>query len=135
MSISNTLIGKSEDPSTATLPGKELHASATVFFDGNCRLCRDLAHFMGRLADLDLLQFKPSLESDPQSIKVEVKDEQGRTSTLQGRDAWQWLIANHPSIRPLHWIAVKLGLASSTATAVQVGAGVLRRLCFRCKSY
>lgn len=125
-------LGKRQNPSTSNPTGKGLEPGAVVFYDENCPLCQDLAQLMGKLASAKVLRFEPAGIEGVQSLTVEVTDASGHITGLVGPDAWKWLLAHHPALAPLQWLAAKLGLTDPAANAVMNGADLLRRFCRRC---
>jgi hypothetical protein len=118
--------------------------SALVLFDEDCALCRQLAAQAGRrtapgTAFRGWQSFTSSVESRerlpeasrglPASELRVLCDDGG---LLEGVDAWAYLVAQHPDLRGLDWLARRLGLVREAAAALRGAGALLRALCPRC---
>ena len=103
---------------------------ATVLYDAECSLCKMLAELcMKKAGDLNYLAQVPSFETRGEPM-LQIRLDSG--SILSGPEAWGWLLANHPQLASLGWLAEKLGIARQTATLLGRSGKLLRRLCFSC---
>ncbi|MCX6127308.1 MAG: hypothetical protein NTV34_21515 [Proteobacteria bacterium] len=106
---------------------------AKVLFDPECSVCRNFAHFIGKLTPPDQIIFAPSSDTNPKELVVTFKDNEGSDDWLSGISAWEWLLAHHPTLSGLGWMAEKLFIKRPAAVALSSGAQLLRRLCGRCR--
>ena len=118
-------------------PGNEAEQTtrsqaAIVRYDGACSLCKTLAEFMGRKVPPESMIFLPSEKETPEKLEVEIWDD-GQKVTLAGEYAWDWILAHHPYLDEIHWIAEKMGIHTQTSRYMMQGAELLRRFCFRCR--
>lgn len=128
MSDPELQIGKVVEASTGTPTGKVGAQPATLYYDENCGLCRQLAHLISRSAERNGLEVLPSQESAPDELVIATQSER-----YAGRDAWTWLVTHHSVFREWNWLATKLGLQDESTTLVMRGADMLRRFCSRCR--
>lgn len=106
---------------------------AVVRYDSRCALCSMLADFSQRkMQGVEGVIFAPSQEQNPDQLHVELQVE-GVKTTLAGPQAWSWLLAQHPSLRELQWIASKIGLTAQAGRVLHYGTGWLRKFCLRCR--
>lgn len=118
-------------------------ATIIVFFDENCPLCRQLAAFVQRRA-LPGMRFcgwqsvaqnaegreqMPDINWTLPANELRVWYPGG---LLEGTAAWAFLIAQHPDLSALDWLARRLGLVNEAAQLLRGAAGLLRALCPRC---
>jgi hypothetical protein len=104
-----------------------------VIYDGGCPLCVILADFSRKkMAHVTGVGFAASAESNPRELEVQISDD-ASVRKLSGKEAWSWLLENHPSLREIHWLASKLGLTSEVSAVMKRGTEFLRTFCLRCR--
>lgn len=114
-----------------------------VLFDEDCPPCRLLAELAGRRAgkaarflSWQAAQKNPTVAGDlPTDLLGSAADKLrvwADGAMLESEDAWAWLLAQHPDLAALGWLADKLGLRRQSATVFDRTGQMLRRLCPRC---
>lgn len=117
---------------------------ALVLFDEDCALCRQLAAHAGRRAapgtsfrgwqsfasSAEGRHRLPEASRSLPATELRVLCDEG--GLLEGVDAWAYLVAQHPDLRGLDWLARRLGLVREAAAALRGAGSLLRSLCPRC---
>lgn len=138
--------GEATHTKTTSSPGGEPRLAPPrlrVIYDDNCALCRSLAAFGRQRAGSSLTfvswtEFRASpeaqwfrdLPADPESVLL-----WDGLQLAAGPEAWETLLAYHPDLRPLGWLAERLGLARPVARVLNVSSTLLRRFCSGCGIY
>jgi len=107
-----------------------------VLYDEDCYLCRSFAGFAKKLVNGEMMfeswqSYKLRSGSELESDKLRVLLADG--SLIEAEQAWEWLLQEHPKLKPLGWIAEKLGVTKQTAKAIRKGGDTLRIFCRKCK--
>lgn len=118
-------------------------ATSTVLFDEACPLCQSLAALAARRAGPELAfaswqRFRSTtvaqaalgpacLDLPADTLRVFT----GQT-LYEGEDAWAYLLAKHPDLHALNWLADRLNLARGTARGLNGVGHLVRRFCRRC---
>lgn len=120
---------------------------ALVLFDAACPPCRSLAAWGAARGGPSGPRFLPWQEFAPSPAAARLlSPEQQRlpadrlrvlagATLLEGAAAWTHLVAEHPSLSSLGWLARSLGLAAPEAAAGRLlmrSGDLVRRLCLRC---
>jgi predicted DCC family thiol-disulfide oxidoreductase YuxK len=113
-----------------------------VLFDADCPLCRSLAELAsrrsrGKLAFQSWQEFRSTRQAseigqDIASFPADVLRVWDGVRLIEGEAAWHFLIERYQDLKPLGWLAAKLGLERRAAQLMESGGRVLRRLCWRC---
>jgi len=128
-----------EDTKAAALAPPRLK----VIYDDNCNLCRNLAAFGRQRAGATLsfvswTDFRASTDAQWFRDLPENPDSVLLWDGLQlaaGPAAWETLLSHHPDLRPLGWLAERVGLARPVARVLNVSSTLLRRFCRGCGIY
>jgi hypothetical protein len=102
-----------------------------VYFDQECRLCKELAGFCQKLVGgrMAFVAWQDHFDGNPIELAVEVDGELRR-----GPEAWEWLIQNFPILKGLDWMACQIGLSQgSTSRVVRGSAHLFKRFCSKCR--
>lgn len=118
----------------------------TLFYDGNCALCRMLA---GLLTGPTLAIGSPEARAKDPSLALRMTGfreldgfndialvdlRQDPPVMITGSRAWEILIESEPRLRQWTWLAHKLGLTSvDVAKVLRTGAHMARGLCRQCR--
>lgn len=105
----------------------------TLFYDGNCALCRMLA---GLLTGPTLAIGSPEARAKELAFNdIALVDlMQDPPVMISGPRAWEILIESEPRLRQWTWLANKLGLTSvDVAKVLRTGAHLARGLCRQCR--
>jgi predicted DCC family thiol-disulfide oxidoreductase YuxK len=116
---------------------KQIAGGGTLFYDGECYLCRNLAAWVERRSHGAIQSLPwPIDETLDAEIAARTNDIGFRKGdqVLYGRDAWQTLLSEHPDMQSLDWLAQKLGISSALTSLVSSAAHAVKRLCISCKS-
>ena len=109
-----------------------------VIYDGQCPMCRSLAHYLGRRGLIyesreDFCKKNPSLNYCRENQGFELATWNGE-QLFVGNAAWQRLLNQEPTLKELNWLATKLNLIPSVSKALRFVGHAARRLCRRCPS-
>jgi len=107
----------------------------TLFYDGNCYLCRNLAAWVERRSQGTIQsQPWPDAETVNRDAQMRMNDIGFRKGdqVMYGRDAWQTLLSEHPDMQSLDWLAQKLGIGSALTSLVSTAAHAAKHFCFSC---
>ena len=107
-----------------------------VLYDQDCYLCRSFAGFAEKLVDNEMTfeswqSYKERSGSELESDKLRVLLADG--NLIEAEQAWEWLLLEHPKLKPLGWVAEKLGISKQTAKAIRKSGDTLRIFCRKCK--
>lgn len=117
--------------------------ASTVLFDADCALCRSLAELAGRRANGAVAfrswqDFQVSSEARERLDEDELAKPADKlrvlvgATMLEGERAWAHLLATHPDLGGLSWLAERLGLEHGASRTLAKTGDLLRRLCWRC---
>lgn len=103
-----------------------------VLYDDNCMLCRSLAHWARTRAGatMEFVSWQVYYENEtavPTVLRVLSGDR-----TLDGPDAWAFLLAHFPDLVALNWVAERLQIRPGVARALHAVGSASRRLCRGC---
>lgn len=115
----------------------------TLLFDADCPLCRNLAELSVRRVgpalhavswqtfclSADAVAQLPAATRDRPADQLRVWTGQ---ELVEGEGAWAFLLAQHPDLSALQWLAARLGLSAEVGRALMRSGALLRRLCRRC---
>ncbi len=114
----------------------DISNKSIIVYDGECDLCTTLAKFMQRHAPNLVFQTFTDFQATKQSIDPMLKSSLGvyrEGSYLHGTEAWQWMLAEHPDLQGLNWLAGKLGLTKTVSRSLEILGHTARRLCLSCR--
>ncbi len=128
-------------PTSDEIDSKTLNPHLTVVFDDKCSLCSLLAEYLKKKGSpsFEILKYTDFLISHQQNLAAEPRPlkpenlgliKEGRV--YWGAEAWENIILSHPTLSSLSWLAQKIGVIKVTATMINSGSHIIRRLCFRC---
>lgn len=114
-----------------------------VLFDSDCPPCVQLARWAEKRAAGNLTfaawdDFRGSAEGAARlekNVRLQAADRLRvltDSALLEGDAAWRYLVAAHPSLKSLDWLAAKLGLSPLAAKALRTAGEVVRRFCASC---
>ena len=113
-----------------------------ILFDETCKPCKTLAELAARRAgpglsfvSWQIFRVTEAAQGLPEVLLKKSADQLRvwtGSALIEGDEAWRFLLASHPDLAALNWLAVKLGLSQGTARAMQRSGGLLRRLCRKC---
>ncbi len=107
-----------------------------VLYDEDCFLCRSFAAIAGAKVTDEIhfeswQSYKQRSGSPLESDKLRVLLSDG--TLIEAEEAWEWLLREHSSLKPLGWMAEKLGITKQTARAIRKSGDAIRRFCRKCK--
>jgi predicted DCC family thiol-disulfide oxidoreductase YuxK len=132
MTNSNVQIGEDEDSTIGKLTGKECESKAIIFYDENCYFCKTIAYFISNLTPHGLYLLQPAEKDFKESLHIQVLKPQ--ETLLNGENAWQWLLENHPALKQLNWLAERLRLVKPVAKTINRSTTFIRKYCKTCKT-
>lgn len=120
----------------------ESEKAITVLYDAECPLCLRLAQYTQRHTGPNVScqswqEFRRlPIANDQYGISADTPVSDLRLlvdgTLTEGDDAWQVLLALHPTLSSLSWLARKLGLEQQTARSLNRTGHLLRSLCPSC---
>ena len=117
-----------------------MSSDVVVLFDAECPPCSTLAALLARRAGSGL-EFRAWQEFAPEHPGLSAAERAAPADTLRlwtghellsGDAAWERLVAFHPDMAALDWMAAELGLRKPLARGLSKAGGLLRRLCPSC---
>jgi len=107
-----------------------------VLYDDDCYLCRSFSALAGKLVKEEMIfeswqSYKQRSDSELDSDKLRVLLTTGEL--IEAEQAWEWLLKEHPNLKPLGWMAEKLGITKQTAKLIRKSGDTLRIFCRKCK--
>lgn len=123
-----------------------IQTGALVLYDADCLLCRNLAQLVSKRAGSDLRtqswqSFRGSIvarRAFPSELLERPADQLRVWSgarLLEGRAAWEYLLASYRDLKALDWLASQLGLSEHVASVLQATGRAARRFCGGCSKH
>ena len=115
-----------------------------LIYDSRCLLCKDLAFLVSKRSHnrIEIQAWTSFLDSE-MAKKHSLTEEIATKSIAVVHDnklyldtnAWLLILEHYPDLRPINWLASKLGLQEITAKTLNYSSRAARMFCSNCPSY